>query len=65
MIVKVQQPLYPPDGPWLAYNEDRTVHLSFAPPADLVEKMGNRVKAYFEFDIIGCVFHQIVEDQPW
>jgi len=65
MIVKVQRPLYPRGGFWLAYNEDRTVEFLFSPEDELVAKMGNRPKAYFELDADARVFHRIVEDQPW
>ena len=67
MIVKVQRPLYSLDGLWLVYNEDKSLVFQLNPDDELIQKMGNRDKAYFEADLLkgATVFHRIVEDQNW
>lgn len=51
MIVKVQRPLSPPDGPWLVYDESREWMLYLPPddvPPEVKRTMETQVKAYFE-----------------
>lgn len=46
-IVKVQRPIVPHDGPWLAYDEQHEHEDSFYPDQWMIDVMGARYKAYF------------------
>jgi hypothetical protein len=72
MIVKVQRPLFPPDAPWLVYDQRRTFHVTMQPTAELLDMMGSDDKAWFRADRpkgnSGQATIRILErvaDQPW
>lgn len=64
-IVKVQKPVYPPDGAWLAYDEAQVHSVPFWPDEWLREAMGGRMKAYFTAtwsDESGWIFKRRVKE---
>jgi hypothetical protein len=47
-IVKVQRPVFPPDGPWLIYDETHEWEdKNFYPDGWMREAMGGRMQAFF------------------
>jgi hypothetical protein len=70
ITVKVQRPIYPPDGLWLVYDEHQKLAMAIPGqevPAGLREAMGTRMKAYFEATVIGddVDIGERVPDEPW
>lgn len=72
MICKVQRPLFPDDGPWLVYDEQRRFHVE-VPVADVPRKlrqaMGTLSKIYCNLGVDrntgALAFHGVVMDQSW
>jgi hypothetical protein len=64
MIVKVQRPLFPPDGPWFVRNKNRTINIMLS---EGVPEIGNDLKAYFRADYTNGKLKLIerVPDEPW
>ena len=75
IIVKVQRALYPPDAPWLAYDQRRTFNIMFEPTDEVREMMGKDLKAYFKAepprgkrqDLSPATIHLLekIKPQPW
>lgn len=71
MIIKLQRALFPPDGPWLAYNEDRSLQSSIDDakvPTAVKNAMGDRPKGFFNttLDERGrLIWGQPVKDPGW
>jgi len=74
MIVKVQRALYPPDAEWLIYDQRRSFNILMHPTQELLEMMGDDLKAYFQADPPKGLRHggkatikllRRVADQPW
>jgi len=48
MIVKVQRPVYPANGELLIYDKRRSFNIIVPPTAEILELMGDDLKAYFQ-----------------
>lgn len=46
-IIKVQAAIFPPDGPLLVYNEDRTLTYHGPASQEVLDLLDGRAKAYF------------------
>ena len=65
MIVKVQVPIYPPDGKdCLVYNEDRTVEYHGPIPDVVLKALGSRKKGFFYAKVKGDEL-VIIKEAPW
>jgi hypothetical protein len=74
VIVKVQRPLFPPDGEWLIYDQRRSFKILMSPTQELLAMMGSDLKAYFQADppkgrrsggMATIKLMRRVDDQPW
>ena len=67
MIVKIQCPISPPDGPILVYDQKRRFVLSLEPAPEILKAMGRDYKGYFEVerDNGGIKIISRVADQNW
>ena len=68
MIIKLQQCQFPPGGPMLAYNQDRSVEIQVAETRPLLALLRGRPKAYFEASINAAGeldIHAEAPEQAW
>lgn len=67
-IVKVQRPMVPANGDWLAFDERREHEEEFQPDAWMLEAMGARMQCYFmgTWSADGWIFkRRVKEKQNW
>jgi hypothetical protein len=67
MIVKVQKPIAPPDGPALVYDQYRRIEATIPMNDQLRSLLGKRLKVYCEATRRGdeIVFGKLVPDRDW
>lgn len=68
MILKLQRPVYPPDGLVLAYDKERRLILNLNPSKKVLDALGDDVKGYFEAEVEAGKPVKIicrVPDQVW
>lgn len=67
MIVKVQRPVWPPDGEVLIYNKTRSVTRTMPMTCELKTLFDGRFKIYCNADVDGdkITFNRRVQDKDW
>lgn len=67
MIVKVQKPIMPPDGPVLVYDQYRRVEATIPMNDQLRKLLGKKVKVYCEATKRAdeIIFGRLVPDRDW
>lgn len=67
MIVKVQRPIMPPDGPALVYDQYRRFEATVPMSDQLKQMFGTKLKIYCEATKHGpgVAFGKIVSDRDW